>query len=139
MRSRKHYQLPAALATTAIGLVGVASFERPIGLWPSLALAGGGLVAVAFNGWRSASRLTRAREAMEKGERMRLLGQVSGGLAHQLRNAVAGAKLAAARADRERPGPVPRPRPGQRAATPVQRHRTGGRGRHAPSAALPTR
>jgi signal transduction histidine kinase len=32
--------------------------------------------------------------SLAKGERMRLLGQVSGGLAHQLRNGVAGAKLA---------------------------------------------
>ena len=32
--------------------------------------------------------------SLVKGERMRLLGQVSGGLAHQIRNGVAGAKLA---------------------------------------------
>lgn len=41
-----------------------------------------------------AERLGRMREAVAAGERMRLLGEVSGGLAHQLRNAVAGARLA---------------------------------------------
>jgi signal transduction histidine kinase len=44
--------------------------------------------------WRLAEQVRRQRESMQKGERMRLLGQVSGGLAHQLRNAVAGTKLA---------------------------------------------
>lgn len=41
-----------------------------------------------------ANQLQRAQEGVQRAERMRLLGQVSGGLAHQLRNAVAGAKLA---------------------------------------------
>jgi signal transduction histidine kinase len=41
-----------------------------------------------------AERLRLLHERMQMSERMRLLGQVSGGLAHQLRNAVAGAKLA---------------------------------------------
>ena len=41
-----------------------------------------------------AARLAQFQEAVGRTERMRLLGQVSGGLAHQLRNAVTGAKLA---------------------------------------------
>src|SRR5262249_51184744 len=41
-----------------------------------------------------AQKLARLQETMEKSERLRLLGQVSGGLAHQLRNEVTGARLA---------------------------------------------
>lgn len=41
-----------------------------------------------------AGRLAQLQEAVKKNERLRLLGQVSGGLAHQLRNGVAGARLA---------------------------------------------
>ncbi|MCI0377390.1 MAG: HAMP domain-containing histidine kinase [Gemmataceae bacterium] len=41
-----------------------------------------------------AQKLAQYRESMSKTERLRLLGQVSGGLAHQLRNGVTGAKLA---------------------------------------------
>ena len=41
-----------------------------------------------------ASRLAQLQEAVQKNERLRLLGQVSGGLAHQMRNAVTGAILA---------------------------------------------
>ncbi len=41
-----------------------------------------------------AQRLAQFRETVQKNERLRLLGQVSGGLAHQLRNGVAGARLA---------------------------------------------
>jgi signal transduction histidine kinase len=41
-----------------------------------------------------AEKLARFREAAALSERERLLGQVSAGLAHQLRNAVTGAKLA---------------------------------------------
>jgi signal transduction histidine kinase len=41
-----------------------------------------------------AQRLRQFQETVQKSERLRLLGQVSGGLAHQLRNAIAGAKLA---------------------------------------------
>jgi signal transduction histidine kinase len=41
-----------------------------------------------------AQRLARYEEAVRRTERLRLLGQVSGGLAHQLRNGVAGARLA---------------------------------------------
>jgi signal transduction histidine kinase len=49
---------------------------------------------LAVAGWRRAIRVERLEDALDKSERLRLLGQVSGGLAHQLRNAVAGAKLA---------------------------------------------
>lgn len=41
-----------------------------------------------------ARRLAEFRDALTLTERVRVLGQFSGGLAHQLRNAVAGAKLA---------------------------------------------
>jgi signal transduction histidine kinase len=41
-----------------------------------------------------AEQLSRFQETLRKTERLRLLGQVSGGLAHQLRNGVAGARLA---------------------------------------------
>ncbi|HEV3143231.1 MAG TPA: HAMP domain-containing sensor histidine kinase [Gemmataceae bacterium] len=41
-----------------------------------------------------AEKLAQYQEAVSRSERTRLLGQVSGGLAHQLRNAVTGAKLA---------------------------------------------
>jgi signal transduction histidine kinase len=41
-----------------------------------------------------AEKLAKFQETMKKTERLRLLGQVSGGLAHQLRNGVTGAKLA---------------------------------------------
>jgi signal transduction histidine kinase len=41
-----------------------------------------------------AQQLTQFQETIRQTERLRLLGQVSGGLAHQLRNGVAGARLA---------------------------------------------
>lgn len=41
-----------------------------------------------------AQQLARYQEVASRTERLRLLGQVSGGLAHQLRNGVAGARLA---------------------------------------------
>ncbi len=41
-----------------------------------------------------AQRLAQLQEAARSSERLRLLGQVSGGLAHQLRNGVTGARLA---------------------------------------------
>jgi signal transduction histidine kinase len=41
-----------------------------------------------------AQRLAQYEETVRRTERLRLLGQVSGGLAHQLRNGVAGARLA---------------------------------------------
>ena len=42
-----------------------------------------------------ARRLAAFQDELQLNERLRLLGQFSGGLAHQLRNAAAGAKLAA--------------------------------------------
>src|SRR5262249_19494338 len=41
-----------------------------------------------------AQRLAQFQETMQRSERLRLLGQISGGLAHQLRNGVAGGRLA---------------------------------------------
>jgi signal transduction histidine kinase len=94
MRSRNHHRLPALLAATLTGWVGVAVWWGTTAAWPLLAVAGIGWCAALVVGWRLAGRVGRLQAAMETSERMRLLGQVSGGLAHQLRNAVAGAKLA---------------------------------------------
>jgi signal transduction histidine kinase len=52
-----------------------------------------------------AAQLARLQETMQKTERLRLLGQVSSGLAHQLRNGVAGARLAVQVHVREYDGP----------------------------------
>src|SRR5262249_36559930 len=41
-----------------------------------------------------AQQLARLQEAVQKNERLRLLGQVGGGLAHQLRNGLTGVRLA---------------------------------------------
>jgi signal transduction histidine kinase len=41
-----------------------------------------------------AQQLARLQDTVQKTERLRLLGQVSGGLAHQLRNGITGARLA---------------------------------------------
>jgi signal transduction histidine kinase len=41
-----------------------------------------------------AERLAQLQQTVQKTERLRLLGQLSGGLAHQLRNGIAGARLA---------------------------------------------
>src|SRR5262245_20662469 len=41
-----------------------------------------------------AARLAQLQEAIGKTERLRLLGQVSGGMAHQIRNGITGARLA---------------------------------------------
>jgi signal transduction histidine kinase len=41
-----------------------------------------------------AQQLAKLQETVQRTERLRLLGQVSGGLAHQLRNGVTGARLA---------------------------------------------
>jgi signal transduction histidine kinase len=41
-----------------------------------------------------AARLARMQDAVRRAERLRLLGQVSGGLAHQLRNGLTGVRLA---------------------------------------------
>lgn len=48
-----------------------------------------------------AQQLARFQESQKATERLRLLGQVSGGLAHQLRNGIAGAKLALQLYERE--------------------------------------
>ena len=50
-----------------------------------------------------AQRLAQLQETVLRSERLRLLGQVSGGLAHQLRNAVTGANLAVQMHARECP------------------------------------
>lgn len=41
-----------------------------------------------------AGRLTQLQETVQKTERLQLLGQIGGGLAHQLRNGISGARLA---------------------------------------------
>jgi signal transduction histidine kinase len=50
-----------------------------------------------------AQQLTHLQETVKKTERLRLLGQVSGGLAHQLRNGLTGARLALQVHAREHP------------------------------------
>jgi signal transduction histidine kinase len=51
-----------------------------------------------------ADRLAKFQEAVQRTERLRLLGQVSGGLAHQLRNGLTGARLAVQLYTREAAG-----------------------------------
>ena len=51
-----------------------------------------------------AQRLAQFQETVRKTERLRLLGQVSGGLAHQLRNGLTGARLAVQLYAREHAG-----------------------------------
>lgn len=51
-----------------------------------------------------AQQLARFQETLKSTERLRLLGQVSGGLAHQMRNSIAGAKLALQLFSREHGG-----------------------------------
>jgi signal transduction histidine kinase len=53
-----------------------------------------------------ADKLAKFQETVKRTERLRLLGQVSGGLAHQLRNGVTGAKLAVQLYLREAAGPT---------------------------------
>ena len=56
-----------------------------------------------------ARRLAEFQDAQQRSERLRLLGQFSGGLAHQLRNAAAGAKLAVELFLAENPSADPEP------------------------------
>jgi signal transduction histidine kinase len=53
-----------------------------------------------------ADRLAKFQEAVQRTERLRLLGQVSGGLAHQLRNGLTGARLAVQLYTREAAGRI---------------------------------
>jgi signal transduction histidine kinase len=55
-----------------------------------------------------AGRLAQLQETVQKTERLRLLGQVGGGLAHQLRNGITGARLAVQLHARECTGPADR-------------------------------
>jgi signal transduction histidine kinase len=94
-RDRQTSLMPPMLALVAVAAVGVwvgAGSALALGTSIGCALAAA-LVAIE-QARRLAGRLRRCQEAIQKSERMRLLGQVSGGLAHQLRNAIAGAKLA---------------------------------------------
>ena len=56
-----------------------------------------------------ARRLAAFQSELKQGERLSVLGQFSGGLAHQLRNAAAGAKLAVELFLAENPGADPEP------------------------------
>jgi signal transduction histidine kinase len=56
-----------------------------------------------------ARRLTAFQEQLQQDERLRILGQFSGGLAHQLRNAATGAKLAIELFLQENQAPDPEP------------------------------
>jgi signal transduction histidine kinase len=53
-----------------------------------------------------AGRLAQLQETVQKTERLRLLGQVGSGLAHQLRNGITGARLAVQLHARECAGPA---------------------------------
>jgi signal transduction histidine kinase len=83
----------AVIITTGAVAVWLA-LGGPWQLAVAVEVAIGAAVCAIAVAWRLAERLDRCREAMHQGEPMRLLGQVSGGLAHQLRNGVTGAKLA---------------------------------------------
>lgn len=54
-----------------------------------------------------AQKLAQLQESLQRTERLRLLGQVGGGLAHQLRNGVTGARLAIQLHVQECDGPSP--------------------------------
>jgi len=56
-----------------------------------------------------ARRLAAFQDELQRSERLQLLGQFSGGLAHQLRNAAAGARLAVELFLAENPGADPEP------------------------------
>ena len=61
-----------------------------------------------------ARRLAAFQDELQRNERLRVLGQFSGGLAHQLRNAAAGAKLAVELFLAENPTADPEPSNGWR-------------------------
>ncbi|HEX4590503.1 MAG TPA: HAMP domain-containing sensor histidine kinase [Gemmataceae bacterium] len=94
-REREIILLPTSMLVIALGALAVR-----LGGGSAALLALGfvcafvGAVTAIGLGWRLAECLQDYEEALRKSERMRVLGQVSGGLAHQLRNGVAGAKLA---------------------------------------------
>jgi signal transduction histidine kinase len=94
-RDRNDLIAPAALLLLAGG--GIAGWLAT-DVWSFLSLAVGcalGAAALAIGvGWRLGNRVLRLEQVLQNGERMRVLGQVAGGLAHQLRNGVARAKLA---------------------------------------------
>src|SRR5262249_18335631 len=64
---------------------------------------------VGRSGNDRARRLAEFQDEQQRSERLRLLGQFSGGLAHQLRNAAAGAKLAVELFLAENPSADPEP------------------------------
>ena len=82
--------LIVALAGMVAGWRGANGFLLAVGTVAVIATA---LLAIGIS-WRLALLSRRLERALQDGERLRLLGQVAGGLAHQLRNGVAGAKLA---------------------------------------------
>jgi signal transduction histidine kinase len=94
-RDRHTWLIPPLLAAVAVAAVGVwvgTGSTVAVGAAIGCALAAATLAIEQAR--RLSGRLRRCQEAIQKSERMRLLGQVSGGLAHQLRNAITGAKLA---------------------------------------------
>jgi signal transduction histidine kinase len=86
-----------SLIALAVAVVGV-GVGMVVGSLPLLAV--GGVLAIIsavsaiLAGRQLDGRVRHLQQSVQKSERMRLLGEVSGGLAHQLRNGVAGAKLA---------------------------------------------
>src|SRR4051812_35355464 len=94
-RDRQTWMLPPALSLISVAAIGIwvsNGATTALGVAIGCALASAALAIEQSR--RLAGRLWRCQEAIRNSERMRLLGQVSGGLAHQLRNATAGAKLA---------------------------------------------
>ena len=56
-----------------------------------------------------ARRLGEYRDRLKEGERLRVIGQFAGGLAHQIRNAATGARLASKCSSGRRPRSDPEP------------------------------
>ena len=90
MRRRIRFQSLMLLAAIAAAAVGVGLAGATGSAWLFVAGLAATILAGAI-GWQLAALAQALETCLERGERLRLLGQVSGGLAHQLRNGVAGA------------------------------------------------
>jgi signal transduction histidine kinase len=97
MQGRNHIQILIVIAAvSAAALSGIAGLATGARSWFGVAAMCGlaaAILALAV-AWRLQRRITMLDCTFQQGERMRLLGQVAGGLAHQLRNGVAATKLA---------------------------------------------
>lgn len=93
MRSSIRNQSLLLLSSSLAAIAGVGIGAATGLTWLLIGGIGAAIVAASV-GWRLVTLAQSLQVSLAKGERMRLLGQVSGGLAHQIRNGVAGAKLA---------------------------------------------